>query len=143
LRGGSGAGESTSFVASLISSGAGSGVISSAARLLFSSAASSLGGAFGAAILWSSLLLVLDSTVASEGHARFGSELLRGGRAMLAGLPPDTRAILIPALVHAFAIAFVLGAAIAAAAFAATFFLKEIPLRSTTHQAKPQGQGAE
>ena len=102
-----------------------------------------LGGAFGAAILWSSLLLVLDSTVASEGHARFGSELLRGGHAMLASLPPDTRAILIPALVHAFAIAFILGAVVAAVAFAATFFLKEIPLRTTTHPARPQGQAAD
>jgi hypothetical protein len=102
-----------------------------------------LGGAFGAAILWSVLIMVLDRTVAGEGHAGFGSDLLRGGRAALAVLPPDTRAILIPALAHAFGAAFLLGAAIAAAAFIATFFLKEIPLRTTTRPGKPQSQAAD
>jgi len=101
-----------------------------------------LGGAFGAAILWSVLLAVLDHTVAAEGHAEAGSALLRGGHAMLAALPPELRAILIPALSHAFAIAFGLGAAIAAAAFVATYFLREIPLRTTTHSAAPQRQEA-
>jgi EmrB/QacA subfamily drug resistance transporter len=102
-----------------------------------------LGGAFGAAILWSALIMVLDHTVAGEGHAGFGSDLLRGGRAALALLPPDTRAILIPALAHAFGTAFLLGAAIAATAFIATFFLKEIPLRTTTHPGRPQSQAAD
>lgn len=102
-----------------------------------------LGGAFGAAILWSSLLLALDASVASAGHAGLGSELLRGGRAALSILPQDVRAILIPALVHAFTIAFILGAAIAATAFVATYFLKEIPLRTTTHQPKPQSGTAD
>jgi MFS family permease len=96
-----------------------------------------LGGAFGAAILWSALLAVLDNRAAGS------SELLRGGRVGLALLPQEVRATLIPALAHAFGIAFVLGAAIAGAAFVATYFLKEIPLRTTTHQAKPEGQGAD
>ena len=95
-----------------------------------------LGGAFGAAILWSVLLAVLDATVAAEGHAGFGTDLLRGGRAALAALPRDARAILLPAFAHAFGIAFLLAAAIAAAAFATTYFLKEIPLRTTTHPGK-------
>ena len=102
-----------------------------------------LGGAFGAAILWSILLMVLDHQVAGEGHADFGSNLLRGGRAALAVLPPDVRTVLIPALAHAFAIAFLLAAAVAATACAVTFALREIPLRTTTHQAKAQNQAAE
>jgi EmrB/QacA subfamily drug resistance transporter len=102
-----------------------------------------LGGAFGAAILWSVLLIVLDHTVAAEGHPGFGAALLRGGRAALAQLPPEVRAILIPALAHGFGIAFLLSAAIAATAFLSTFFLEEIPLRTTTHRAHAQGQGTD
>ena len=68
---------------------------------------------------------------------------MRGGRAGLAALSPETRSILLPALSHAFAIAFALGAAIAAAAFLTTYFLKEIPLRTTIHQPKAEGQGAD
>jgi hypothetical protein len=101
-----------------------------------------LGGAFGAAILWSILLSVLDATVAAQGHASFGSVLLRGGRAALAALPAAEHAVLIPALSHSFSVAFLLDAAIGATAFIAVYFLKEIPLRTTTHPAKPQRQGA-
>ncbi len=97
-----------------------------------------LGGAFGAALLWSILLAVLDATVTAEGHPGFGTDLLRGGRAALAALPESVRAILLPAFAHAFGIAFLLAAAISAAGFAATFFLKEIPLRTTTHPGKAQ-----
>jgi EmrB/QacA subfamily drug resistance transporter len=92
-----------------------------------------LGGAFGAAMLWSVLLAVLDATVTAEGHAGFGSDLLRGGRVALAALPSDVRVFLIPAFAHAFSGAFLLAAAVAAMAFATTFFLKEIPLRTATH----------
>jgi MFS family permease len=102
-----------------------------------------LGGAFGAAILWSVLLIALDHRVAGEGHQGFGSELLRGGRAALIALPQEVRDILIPALAHGFSIAFLLAAAIAASAFATTFFLREIPLRTTTHPAKAQSQSAD
>ena len=98
-----------------------------------------LGGAFGAAMLWSVLLGVLDATVAAEGHSGFGGDLLRGGRAALATLPADVGAFFIPAFTHAFSIAFLLAAAVAAAALATTYFLKEIPLRTSTHagQASP------
>jgi EmrB/QacA subfamily drug resistance transporter len=96
-----------------------------------------LGGAFGASILWSLLLAMLDHTVAGEGHPGFGSALLRDGRAALALLPEDVRAILIPALSHSFGYAFAAAGVMSAAAFAATFFLKEIPLRTVTHQARP------
>ncbi len=47
-----------------------------------------LGGAAGASILWSLLLMMLDHTVAAEGHPADGSALLRDGRAALALLPP-------------------------------------------------------
>lgn len=100
-----------------------------------------LGGAFGAAILWSVLLSVLDATVAAEGHASFGLAL-RGGRAALAALPQAERAILIPALSHSFGIAFLADAGFATIALVVTYFLKEIPLRTTTHSANPQRQGA-
>lgn len=96
-----------------------------------------LGGAFGASILWSLLLTMLDRTVAGEGHPGFGSALLRDGRAAMALLPPNERAILIPALSHSFGYAFAAAGVIAAAAFVATFFLKEIPLRTSTHRAAP------
>jgi EmrB/QacA subfamily drug resistance transporter len=102
-----------------------------------------LGGAFGAGIVWAVLLVMLDATVAAQGHAGYGSDLLHGGRAALAGLSPDARAILIPALTLSFSYAFIVIAVIAGAAFVATWFLKEIPLRTTTHQAKPQSQAAE
>jgi hypothetical protein len=98
-----------------------------------------LGGAAGASILWSLLLMMLDHTVAAEGHPADGSALLRDGRAALALLPEDVRAILIPALSHSFGYAFAAAGVISAAAFVTTFFLKEIPLRTTTHHAR---QGA-
>ncbi|HEY3919469.1 MAG TPA: MDR family MFS transporter [Stellaceae bacterium] len=97
-----------------------------------------LGGAFGASLLWSLLLAMLDHTVTAEGHPGFGSALLRDGRAAMALLPPDVRAVLIPALSHSFGYAFAAAGVIAAAAFVATFFLKEIPLRTVTHRAAPQ-----
>jgi len=40
-------------------------------------------------------------------------------------------------------VAFIVDAAVAAIALVATHFLKEIPLRTTTHPAKPQRQGAD
>ncbi len=100
-----------------------------------------LGGAAGASILWSLLLMMLDHTVAAEGHPGFGSALLRDGRAALAMLPENVRAILIPALSHSFGYAFAAAGAISAAAFVTTFFLKEIPLRTTTQQGS-SGRGA-
>jgi hypothetical protein len=91
-----------------------------------------LGGAFGVALLWSVLLFTLDRAVAAQGHAEFGASLLRGGRAALAVLPVEARAVLIPALAHAFSYAFAMAALLAVLGFAVTWLLKEIPLRSTT-----------
>ncbi|HUB97456.1 MAG TPA: MFS transporter, partial [Stellaceae bacterium] len=61
-----------------------------------------LGGAFGSALVWSVLLYALDAVVTREGHPQYGSNLLRGGRAAIAALPEDARAIVIPALAHGF-----------------------------------------
>jgi EmrB/QacA subfamily drug resistance transporter len=102
-----------------------------------------LGGAFGVALLWSVLVLVFDRTVAAEGHAELGAALLRGGRAALATLPAEARAIVIPALAHAFTWAFVLAAAISLTGFAAAWFLKEIPLRTTTRERGAQTASAD
>lgn len=86
---------------------------------------------------------MLDRTVAASGHPGDGSALLRDGRAALALLPPDMRAILIPALSHSFGYAFAAAGVIAAAAFVATFFLKEIPLRTSTHRAAAEPAAAD
>lgn len=93
-----------------------------------------LGGAFGAGLLWSLVLMMLNHIVAAEGHPQYGSALLRDGRTAMALLPPHIRAILIPALSHSFGYAFAAGGVIAGAAFIGTYFLKEIPLRTTTQR---------
>lgn len=102
-----------------------------------------LGGAFGAGILWSILLVIFETHMAALGHAASGDAPLRGGRAALLALAPDLRAIVIPALGHAFGVVFVIGAGIAGTAFAATYFLKEIPLRTTTHRTAAEAQSAD
>ncbi len=102
-----------------------------------------LGGAFGASTLWAVLIAALDATVAAEGHAGDGSALLRGGRAALAQLPPDLGAIVIPALSHSFFYAFVVAGVFSTGALITMFFLKEIPLRTSTNLAAPKQQAAE
>ncbi len=94
----------------------------------------SLGGSFGAALLWSALVLAFGQMLAA-GHLGIGPEVLRGGPAAISSLPAETKALLMPALTHAFAVAFMLAAAIAALGFTATCFLREIPLRTTAAQA--------
>jgi EmrB/QacA subfamily drug resistance transporter len=94
-----------------------------------------LAGAFGVTLLWSMLLFAFERAVAADGHAAWGAALLRGGRAALAALPPDQRAVVVPALAHGFGFAFGIAALFAAAGFCATWALKEIPLRTTIGQA--------
>jgi EmrB/QacA subfamily drug resistance transporter len=86
----------------------------------------SLGGAFGAAILWSVLLIALGHRL---GGAALAGNLLEG--ADTTALTAAQRAVLVPALVPAFHLVFALAALIAAASAAATLFLKELPLRTT------------
>jgi hypothetical protein len=99
-----------------------------------------LAGAFGVTLLWSMLLFAFERTVAADGHAAWGAALLRGGRAALAALPPDQRAVVVPALAHGFGFAFGIAALFAAAGFCATWALKEIPLRTTIGQAGAPGE---
>jgi MFS family permease len=89
----------------------------------------SLGGSFGAAILWSILLAALARHLAAAGGG-VGTALLEGGQEAMASLPPAARALLVPALVESFHLVFAIGAVIAAISVVATFFLKEVPLRT-------------
>jgi EmrB/QacA subfamily drug resistance transporter len=102
----------------------------------------SLGGSFGAAILWSVLLAALERYL-SAGGGELGTALLAGGPDAIAHLHPAERARLIPALVQSFHLVFGIAAVIAATSVAAAFFLREVPLRTTTTavvaQRKPTG----
>ena len=102
-----------------------------------------LSGAFGATLLWSMLLFAFARTVAAEGHADWGPALLNGGRAAIAALPAGERAVVVPALAHAFGFAFAIAAAFALAGFAATWALREIPLRTTIRQTDAEGAAAD
>jgi hypothetical protein len=91
----------------------------------------SLGGSFGAAILWSALLAALDRHLAAAGST-VGTALLAGGPDAIAHLDRSERALLIPALVQSFHLVFGVAALIAALSVATTLFLKEVPLRTST-----------
>jgi len=95
----------------------------------------SLGGSFGAALLWSIFLAALARTLAGAG-GDLGLSLLQGGPEAAAHLPVAERAVLVPALVHAFRTVFAIAAAITAVGGIVTCFLPELPLRSTTAPAK-------
>jgi len=103
----------------------------------------SLGGSFGAAILWSVLLAALERHLAAGG-TELGTALLAGGPDAIAHLHASQRAVLIPALVQSFHLVFGIAALIAATSVATTFFLREVPLRTTTAavavQRKPSGE---
>jgi len=90
----------------------------------------SLGGSFGAAILWSVFLAALARGLAAGGGG-LGIELLRSGPDAAAQLLPSQRALLIPALVRAFHLAFAIAAGITALGVVVSAFLRELPLRTT------------
>ena len=90
----------------------------------------SLGGSFGAAFLWSVLVFAFNRFIAGSAPG-LSPTILRGGPGALATMPEATRLEVLPVLNHAFSIAFLVAAAIAAIGFVATCFLKEIPLRTT------------
>jgi EmrB/QacA subfamily drug resistance transporter len=87
----------------------------------------SLGGSFGAAILWSVFLAALARHL--PGGA--GMTLLQSGPDAAAGLSPEQHALLVPALVQAFHLVFAICAAVMAASVVVTLFLRELPLRTT------------
>ncbi|HZL59412.1 MAG TPA: MDR family MFS transporter [Stellaceae bacterium] len=92
----------------------------------------SLGGSFGAAILWSILLATVEGQVAAMGVAGTGlpRDLLRGGTL---GLSPAARDI----LAQSFDWAFAGGAAMMVAAVLGTLAWKEIPLRESLTRSEP------
>jgi hypothetical protein len=102
----------------------------------------SLGGSFGAAILWSVLLAALARHLAASGGDP-GMSFLQGGPEAAAQLPPAARAMLIPALEQSFRLVFAIGAGIAAVSAIAALFLREIPLRTATRSTGPSDSGAE
>ncbi|HYC12917.1 MAG TPA: MDR family MFS transporter [Stellaceae bacterium] len=94
----------------------------------------SMGGSFGAAILWSVLIVALEHRLASGGAA-IGEDslaLLRGGPEGLAHLAPGLKDAVLPALGFAFHVVFATAAAIAAVALAVAATLQERPLRTNT-----------
>ncbi|HTS90677.1 MAG TPA: MDR family MFS transporter [Stellaceae bacterium] len=94
----------------------------------------SMGGSFGAAILWSVLIVALGHRLASGGAA-VGDDslaLLRGGPEGLARLPQGLREAVLPALGYAFHVVFASAAGIAGVALAVAATLQERPLRTNT-----------
>ena len=94
----------------------------------------SLGGSFGAAILWSVFLAALARGLTAAGGG-LGIDLLHSGPDAAAQLLPAQRAVLIPALVHAFHLVFAIGAALTALSVVVSLFLREIPLKTTPPRA--------
>jgi EmrB/QacA subfamily drug resistance transporter len=92
----------------------------------------SMGGAFGAATLWSVLILGLNDGLERLGSQESGVSLLQAGPDALSHLAPRLRAELAPALVEAFHAVFTVGAILMLAALVMVWFLKERPLRTST-----------
>ena len=89
----------------------------------------SLGGSFGAAILWSIFLAALTRGFAAGGET--GAALLQNGPDAATRLSPQQHALLVPALVGAFHLVFAIGAALLALSVVVSAFLRELPLRTT------------
>jgi EmrB/QacA subfamily drug resistance transporter len=101
-----------------------------------------LGGSFGAALLWSGLLAALSGRLNAEGHAGLASALIQGGPSGAAHMSAGDRGLILPALSHAFTIVFLIAAAITLLACIVSLFLKEEPLRSQRHHhASPLAEG--
>ena len=104
----------------------------------------SLGGSFGAAILWSVLIIAFGHETAGPSAAASagGFDFLHGGPENLSRLSPELRAAVVPALAHAFRAVFLTGACLAAAGFVIALFLREIPLRTTPAALPPAARPA-
>lgn len=99
----------------------------------------SLGGSFGAALLWSVLLAAFEARLAQIGGRGMADALLRGGVGGTA-VSPALRAILPGALTHAFHLAFLFGAGIMVVSLVLTMVWKEIPLRTTIVPTEPTAE---
>ncbi len=94
----------------------------------------SMGGSFGAAILWSVLIIALGAALARSGTPALpgnGIALLQGGGEAFANLSPDLKATVVPALAAAFHTVFAAAAGLCLIALGFAVLLREQPLRTT------------
>ncbi|HUK08602.1 MAG TPA: MDR family MFS transporter [Stellaceae bacterium] len=92
----------------------------------------SMGGAFGAATLWSVLIIGLNYALEGAAPKANSMALLQAGPDALAQMAPRLRSELAPALLQAFHDVFMVGAVLVLASLAMTTLLKERPLRTST-----------
>ena len=101
----------------------------------------SMGGSFGAAALWSVLIIALTYELAGSGTRALpesGLALLRGGPEAFAKLSPTLRATLVPALAGAFHVVFAAAAVLNLIALGLACLLREQPLRTTPSALAPR-----
>ncbi|HKX06759.1 MAG TPA: MDR family MFS transporter [Stellaceae bacterium] len=94
----------------------------------------SMGGSFGAAVLWSVLIIALTRKLASSGGTTVPENaigLLQGGAEAFTSLSPALKATLLPALGSAFHVVFAIAAVLNLLALAIASVLREQPLRTT------------
>jgi EmrB/QacA subfamily drug resistance transporter len=93
----------------------------------------SLGGSFGAATLWSVLIIALNHELAGRTGAQLAENsyaLLQGGPDAIARLAPDVRAAILPALSDAFHVVFAAAAGLTLVSLLICTALNERPLRT-------------
>jgi len=93
----------------------------------------SLGGSFGAATLWSVLIIALNHQLAHGAGAQLAENsyaLLQGGPDAIARLAPAVRAVILPALADAFHVVFATAAGLTALSLLICTALNERPLRT-------------
>jgi len=93
-----------------------------------------MGGAFGAALMWSVLIIALNYSLDGAGGTGLRENafaILQGGPQAFAHLAADLRAQLLPALNRAFHGVFATGCILASASLATAALLRERPLRTT------------
>ena len=103
----------------------------------------SMGGSFGAAVLWSVLIIALGQKLAGSGAAALPENalgLLQGGAEAFTSLSPALKATLLPALASAFHVVFAAAAALTVIALAIAILLREQPLRTTPAATAPRPQ---
>ena len=103
----------------------------------------SMGGSFGAAILWSVLIIALNQKLAGSATTPLPENaigVLQGGPEAFARLSPAIRAVLLPALASAFHVVFAVAAVLNLVALAIAIVIREQPLRTTPAASAPRQQ---
>ena len=101
----------------------------------------SLGGSFGAALLWSVLIIALSYRLSGNGApglSENGITLLQGGAEAFAKLSPALRATALPALAGSFHVVFAAAAVLNLIALAIASLLRELPLRTSPSAMAPR-----